>query len=41
MPQKIIPCLWFDMNAEEAMNYYVGVFKNSTITRVELPRRIT
>ena len=33
--QKITPCLWFDMNAEEAMNYYVGVFKNSKIISVD------
>lgn len=25
--QKITPFLWFDRNAEEAMNYYVSVFK--------------
>ncbi len=31
MSQKITPCLWFDMNAEEAMNYYVSVFPNSKI----------
>jgi predicted 3-demethylubiquinone-9 3-methyltransferase (glyoxalase superfamily) len=34
--QKITPCLWFDNNAEEAMNFYVSIFKNSkigTITR--------
>jgi predicted 3-demethylubiquinone-9 3-methyltransferase (glyoxalase superfamily) len=34
--QKIIPFLWFDGNAEGAMNFYVSVFKNSklgTITR--------
>ena len=30
--QKIIPFLWFDNNAEEAMNFYVSVFKNSKIT---------
>ncbi|HTK03460.1 MAG TPA: VOC family protein [Alphaproteobacteria bacterium] len=24
--QKITPCLWFDMNCEEAVNYYVSVF---------------
>jgi predicted 3-demethylubiquinone-9 3-methyltransferase (glyoxalase superfamily) len=29
--QKITPSLWFDMNAEEAMNYYVEVFPNSKI----------
>jgi len=33
--QKITPCLWFDMNAEEAMNYYVSVFKNSRIIHVD------
>lgn len=27
--QKITPCLWFDMNCEEAINYYVEVFKNN------------
>jgi predicted 3-demethylubiquinone-9 3-methyltransferase (glyoxalase superfamily) len=27
--QKIVPFLWFDKNAEEAMNFYVDVFKNS------------
>ncbi len=29
--QKITPSLWFDMNAQEAMNYYVDVFPNSKI----------
>lgn len=32
---KITPSLWFDNNAEEAMNYYVGVFKNSKIIRID------
>jgi predicted 3-demethylubiquinone-9 3-methyltransferase (glyoxalase superfamily) len=27
--QKIHPFLWFDNQAEEAMNFYVSVFKNS------------
>lgn len=27
--QKITPFLWFDKNAEEAMNFYVSIFKNS------------
>src|SRR5260221_954511 len=27
--QKITPFLWFDKNAEEAMNFYVDVFKKS------------
>ena len=30
----ITPFLWFDNNAEEAMNFYVSVFKNSKVGRV-------
>lgn len=33
--QKITPSLWFDNNAEEAMNYYVSVFKNSKINSID------
>lgn len=29
--QKIAPCLWFDDNAEEAVNFYVSIFKKSKI----------
>jgi len=32
--QKITPFLWFDGKAEEAMNFYISVFKNSKIVRV-------
>jgi predicted 3-demethylubiquinone-9 3-methyltransferase (glyoxalase superfamily) len=32
--QKITPFLWFDNNAEEAMNFYVSIFKNSKILKV-------
>jgi predicted 3-demethylubiquinone-9 3-methyltransferase (glyoxalase superfamily) len=32
--QKITPFLWFDGKAEEAMNFYVSVFKNSKIVNV-------
>jgi predicted 3-demethylubiquinone-9 3-methyltransferase (glyoxalase superfamily) len=32
--QKISPCLWFDNNAEEAVKFYVSIFKNSTIGNV-------
>src|SRR4030088_1161504 len=32
--QKITPFLWFDDQAEEAMNFYVSVFKNSKVGRV-------
>jgi len=34
--QKITPFLWFDNQAEEAMNFYISIFKNSktgTVTR--------
>ena len=30
-PQKITTFLWFDKNAEEAVNFYISVFKNSRI----------
>lgn len=29
--QKITPFLWFNNNAEEAVNYYVSIFNNSKI----------
>jgi predicted 3-demethylubiquinone-9 3-methyltransferase (glyoxalase superfamily) len=32
--QKISPFLWFDNNAEEAMNFYLSVFKDSKVIRV-------
>ena len=32
--QKITPFLWFNNNAEEAMNFYVSIFKNSKIVSV-------
>ena len=32
--QKITPFLWFNDNAEEAMNFYVSTFKNSKVGRV-------
>jgi predicted 3-demethylubiquinone-9 3-methyltransferase (glyoxalase superfamily) len=31
--QKIVPCLWFDREAEEAARFYVSVFPDSRITR--------
>ena len=31
MAQKIIPNLWFDKNAQAAVDYYVSVFPNSKI----------
>lgn len=32
--QKIIPCLWFDNQAEEAASFYVSLFRNSGISSV-------
>lgn len=31
---KIVPCLWFDTQAEEAANFYVGVFDDARILKV-------
>lgn len=32
--QKITPCLWFDSQAEEAVNFYLSIFKNSKILQI-------
>ena len=32
--QEITPCLWFDSNAEEAVNFYTSVFKKSKIGKI-------
>ncbi len=32
--QKITPFLWFDTQAEEAMNFYASIFKNSKVLGV-------
>ena len=32
--QRISPCLWFDTQAEDAANFYAGIFKNSKIKSV-------
>ena len=29
--QKITPFLWFDGKAEEAMHFYISIFRNSKI----------
>lgn len=40
--QKISPSLWFDNNCEEAMNYYVSVFPDSKVVRIQrYPEGIT
>ena len=33
--QKITPFLWFNNNAEEAVNFYTSVFKNSKIVEIK------
>ena len=32
--QKITPFLWFDSNAEEAINFYTSIFKNSKVISI-------
>ena len=32
--QKVTTCLWFNRNAEEAVNFYVSIFKNSMILNI-------
>src|ERR1700744_883843 len=32
--QKISPFIWFDNNGEEAMNFYLSIFKDSKVIRV-------
>jgi predicted 3-demethylubiquinone-9 3-methyltransferase (glyoxalase superfamily) len=32
--QKITPCLWFDDQAEEAVEFYTAIFRNSKIVSV-------
>ena len=32
--QKIIPFLWFDDQAEEAVKFYTSIFKNSKVGRI-------
>ena len=31
--QKISPFLWFDNNADDAINFYLSVFKNANVVR--------
>lgn len=32
--QKVVPCLWFDGDAEEAARFYVSLLPNSSIDRI-------
>ena len=34
LTQRLTPCLWFDSQAEDAATFYVGIFRNSRITRI-------
>ena len=34
LPDKAVPCLWFDTRAEQAANFYVALFKNSRIKTI-------
>jgi len=34
MTNQIVPCLWFNNQAEEAVNFYTSVFKNSKIESI-------
>ena len=34
LSQKIIPFLWFENQAEEAVNYYINIFNNSNIKNI-------
>lgn len=34
MPRKITPFLWFDNQAEEAMNFYLSVFQDSEVLEI-------
>lgn len=31
---KLTPCLWFDFNAEEAVEHYLGIFRNGKVHEV-------
>lgn len=35
MGQKITPFLWFNDNAEEAMNFYVSIFENAEVLGID------
>ena len=32
--QKLTPCLWFNFNADEAVEHYLGIFKNGKVLEV-------
>jgi predicted 3-demethylubiquinone-9 3-methyltransferase (glyoxalase superfamily) len=34
MKNQIVPCLWFDNQAEEAAKFYTSIFQNSKIENI-------
>lgn len=34
MNKPIIPCLWFDTQAEEAVHFYTSIFRNSSVGKI-------
>ena len=38
--QKIVPCLWFASEAEEAARYYTGIFPDSKIGKIARPAAV-
>ena len=34
LSQPLIPCLWFDSQAEEAARFYTGIFKDAKIVAI-------
>jgi two-component system sensor histidine kinase QseC len=34
--QKIVPCLWFDRNGEDALKFYTAIFPNSRVSETQL-----
>lgn len=33
--QKVVPCLWFNRNALEAVEYYLSIFKEGKILETQ------
>ena len=33
--EQIVPCLWFDTQAEEAVAFYTSIFPNSRVVQVD------
>ena len=38
--QKIIPFLWFDGKAKDAMNFYTSIFKNSKLINLNVTENL-